>query len=218
MRAVLILFMVDAISKGGLGLDDRTANAVYGLYGGATYLLSLFGGWIADRLIGQQRAVFAGGVLIVLGNSLLAVGRPTVFFVGLIVIVLGVGLLKPNVSAIVAQLYPEGGARRDAGFSIFYMGINLGASVGSWLVPSVAAAYGWATGFALPAGGMALGLVWFAGPVTISARPERPRRGSGRAGGPLRCFWRSSCWSSCSRSQTFSHSIRSPSQSALTGP
>jgi POT family proton-dependent oligopeptide transporter len=161
MRAILILFMVEALAKGGLGLDDRTANAVYGLYGASTYLLSLFGGWIADRLIGQQRAVFAGGLFIVLGNAMLTVGQPTVFFLGLAVIVLGVGLLKPNVSAIVAQLYPEGGARRDAGFSIFYMGINLGAFVGSWLVPLVAAAYGWAAGFALPAIGMALGLLQF---------------------------------------------------------
>jgi POT family proton-dependent oligopeptide transporter len=161
MRAILILFMVETLAKGGLGLDDRTASAIYGLYGAGTYLLSLFGGWIADRLIGQQRAVVAGGVLIVVGNTLLTVGRPTVFFLGLSVIVLGVGLLKPNVSAIVAQLYPEGGARRDAGFSIFYSGINLGALMGSVLVPIVAAAYGWAAGFALPAVGMALGLLQF---------------------------------------------------------
>ena len=161
MRAILILFMVEAIEKGGLGFDDRTANAVYGLYQASTYLLSLFGGWIADRLIGQQRAVFTGGLLIVVGNAMLTVIQPTVFFAGLTVIVLGVGLLKPNVSAVVAQLYPEGGARRDAGFSIFYMGINLGALVGSWLVPIVAAAYGWSAGFALPAIGMALGLVQF---------------------------------------------------------
>jgi POT family proton-dependent oligopeptide transporter len=161
MRAILILFMVETLAKGGLGLDDRTANAVYGLYQASTYLLSLFGGWIADRLIGQQRAVFAGGVLIVIGNAMLTVSLPTVFFLGLTVIALGVGLLKPNVSAIVAQLYPEGGARRDAGFSIFYSGINLGALVGSALVPVVAAAYGWAAGFALPALGMALGLAQF---------------------------------------------------------
>src|SRR5215470_15368786 len=161
MRAILILFMVETLAKGGLGLDDRTANAIYGLYQASTYLLSLFGGWIADRLIGQQRAVFTGGLLIVLGNAMLTLGRPTAFFLGLTVIALGVGLLKPNVSAIVAQLYPEGGARRDAGFSIFYSGINLGALVGSVLVPIVAAAYGWAAGFALPALGMALGLVQF---------------------------------------------------------
>ena len=163
MRAILILFMVGAIAKGGLGLDDRTANAIYGLYQASTYLLSLFGGWIADRLIGQQRAVFSGGLFIVLGNALLALAQPTVFFLGLTVIVLGVGLLKPNVSAIVAQLYPEGGARRDAGFSIFYSGINFGALVGSVLVPFVAERYGWSAGFALPAFGMALGLFLFRG-------------------------------------------------------
>ena len=161
MRAILILFMVDAIAHGGLGLDDRTANAVYGLYQAATYLLSLFGGWIADRLIGQQRAVFAGGVLIMVGNATLTSGQPAPFFLGLVVIALGVGLLKPNVSAIVAQLYPEGGARRDAGFSIFYGGINLGATLGSLFVPFVAAAAGWRVGFALPAIGMALGLMQF---------------------------------------------------------
>jgi POT family proton-dependent oligopeptide transporter len=161
MRAILILFMVAAIRDGGLGLDDRTASAVYGLYISATYVLSLLGGWIADRLIGQQRAVFAGGVLIVLGNALLGWGDSRLFFLGLTVIVLGVGLLKPNVSAIVAQLYPEGGSRRDAGFSIFYMGINLGAFIGSLLVPIVAKELGWGAGFALPAIGMACGLVQF---------------------------------------------------------
>ena len=161
MRAILILFMVAAIEKGGLGLDDRNANAIYGLYQACTYLLSLFGGWIADRLIGQQRAVFAGGVLIMIGNATLTSGLPAPFFLGLVVIALGVGLLKPNVSAIVAQLYPVGDARRDAGFSIFYGGINLGATIGSVLVPTVAAAFGYPAGFALPAIGMALGLVQF---------------------------------------------------------
>jgi POT family proton-dependent oligopeptide transporter len=161
MRAILVLFLVAAVSEGGLGFDDKTANAIYGLYISATYLLSLFGGWIADRLIGQQRSVFAGGVLIMLGNACLAVGDPRLFFIGLIVIVLGVGLLKPNISAIVAQLYPEGGSRRDAGFSIFYMGINVGAALGSFFVPIVADRLGWNAGFALPAIGMLFGLLQF---------------------------------------------------------
>jgi proton-dependent oligopeptide transporter, POT family len=161
MRAILVLFMTAAVLDGGLGLDDRTASAVYGLYISATYLLSLLGGWIADRLIGQQRAVFWGGVLIMLGNGALAAGNTQLFFIGLLLIVLGVGLLKPNISAIVAQLYPEGGSRRDAGFSIFYMGINLGAFIGSILVPIAAARFGWSAGFALPAIGMILGLVQF---------------------------------------------------------
>jgi proton-dependent oligopeptide transporter, POT family len=119
MRAMLILFMVDAVSHGGLGIDDRTASSIYGLYLACGYLVSLLGGYIADRLIGQQRAVLAGGVLIMIGNATLISGTAQVFFLGLLINVFGIGLLKPNVSAIVAQLYPEGGSRRDAGFSIF---------------------------------------------------------------------------------------------------
>jgi len=162
MRAILVLFLVGAIDGGGLGIDDRTGNAIYGLYISATYLLSLYGGWIADRLIGAQRAVWWGGILIMIGNGLLAIGSTQLFFLGLVVIVFGVGLLKPNISAIVAQIYPEGGSRRDAGFSIFYMGINVGAFLGSTIVPILAASYGWRAGFAAPAVGMLLGLIQFA--------------------------------------------------------
>jgi len=161
MRAVLILFMAAAVANGGLGINDASASAIYGLYLGSTYLLGLGGGWIADRLLGAQRAVIAGGLFITVGNALLAMGNTAVFFVGLLVIAIGVGLLKPNVSALVAALYPEGGSRRDAGFSIFYMGINLGAFLGSLLVPVFAARYGWRWGFALPALGMALGVGQF---------------------------------------------------------
>jgi POT family proton-dependent oligopeptide transporter len=153
--------MVAAVSKGGLGLDDKTSSSIYGLYLGSTYLLGLLGGWIADRLIGAQRAVVSGGVLIAVGNALLALGNTAIFFIGLIVVAMGVGLLKPNVSALVAALYPEGGSRRDAGFSFFYMGINLGAFLGSLGVPIFAAAFGWRFGFALPALGMALGVTQF---------------------------------------------------------
>lgn len=161
MRAMLILFMVDAVSHGGLGIDDRTASSIYGLYLACGYLLALLGGYIADRLIGQQRAVLIGGVFIMIGNATLISGTAQVFFLGLLINVLGIGLLKPNISAIVAQLYPEGGSRRDAGFSIFYMGINTGSFFGSWLVPLFAARYGWHWGFSLPAVGMLLGLIQF---------------------------------------------------------
>lgn len=161
MRSILILFLVGAASDGGLGVDDRTASSIYGLYIAGTYVFSLFGGWIADRLIGAQRAVFVGGVFILCGNTLLALGNVRVFFVGLLVIVLGVGLLKPNISAMVADLYPEGGSRRDAGFSVFYMGISVGAVLGSLLVPLCAARFGWRSGFALPVIGMLFGLVQF---------------------------------------------------------
>jgi POT family proton-dependent oligopeptide transporter len=161
MRAVLILFMVAAVQNGGLGLKDKTASAVYGLYIAGTYLLSLLGGWIADRLIGAQRAVISGGVFILIGNAMLAFGSTQLFFLGLVVVVCGVGMLKPNVSAMVAQLYPEGGSRRDAGFSVFYMGINLGSFLGSLLVPLAAGWLGWHWGFALPAIGMLFGLMQF---------------------------------------------------------
>ena len=162
MRAILVLFLVGGTDKGGLGIDDKTSSAIYGLYISGTYLLSLYGGWVADRLIGAQRAVWWGGILIMVGNGLLAVGSNQLFFLGIVFISFGVGLLKPNISAIVAQIYPEGGSRRDAGFSIFYMGINVGAFLGSTIVPILAASYGWRAGFAAPAVGMALGLVQFA--------------------------------------------------------
>ena len=161
MRGVLILFMVAAVSKGGLGLDDKTANNIYGMYIGGTYLFGLLGGWIADRLLGAQRAVVSGAVLIIAGNLMLAVGSTQVFYLGLLVITVGVGLLKPNASVMVASLYPEGGSRRDAGFSIFYMGINLGALIGPLLVGWFADRFGWRWGFALPALGMAIGLAQF---------------------------------------------------------
>lgn len=161
MRAILMLFMTALVADGGLGIDDRTANSIYGLYIAATYLLSLWGGWVADRLIGQQRAVMVGGLLIMLGNALLVVSDTRFFFVGLTIIVFGTGLLKPNISAVVAQLYPEGGARRDAGFSIFYMGINVGSFFGQLLVPICAVTWGWKAGFTVPALGMLFGLIQF---------------------------------------------------------
>ena len=153
--------MVAAVEKGGLGLDDKTASAVYGMYIGGTYLFGLFGGWVADRLLGSQRAVVSGGLLIMAGNLMLAFGNTQIFFLGLLVITIGVGLLKPNASAMVAALYPEGGSRRDAGFSVFYMGINLGATIGPLLVAWIADRYGWRWGFGLPAVGMAVGLAQF---------------------------------------------------------
>lgn len=161
MRAILILYAVAALRDGGLGLDDHVASAVYGLYIAATYVFALLGGWIADRLLGAQRAVIVGGVIILFGNALLVLGHASSFFLGLVIIVLGVGLLKPNISVMVAELYPEGGARRDAGFSIFYVGISVGAFLGSILVSQCAERFGWRWGFALPVLGMMLGLGQF---------------------------------------------------------
>ena len=182
IQAVLILYMVAAAGKGGLGLDDRTSSSIYGLFLGSTYLLGLFGGWIADRLLGAQRAVIGGGILIAVGSALLALGNEAIFFLGLLVNAMGVGLLKPNVSAIVASLYPEGGARRDAGFSIFYIGINIGSAIGSFFVPLAAAAFGWRFGFALPTLFMALGVAQFLWTRsylgTAGLQPAHERRGS----------------------------------------
>ena len=161
VRAILVLFMVAKGPAGGLGIEDKTASSIYGLFVAGSYLFSIFGGWIADALIGAQRAVVSGGVFIMVGSAMLASGTMQVFFLGLASITFGVGLLKPNISALVAQLYPEGGSRRDAGFSLFYMGINVGALFGALLVPICAAHFGWHWGFALPAIGMFLGLTQF---------------------------------------------------------
>jgi POT family proton-dependent oligopeptide transporter len=162
MRALLVLFLVDAVASGGYGFDDKTATAVYGLYTAAVFMAALPGGWIADRLIGAQRAVMAGGVLMTVGNLMLVIpGPPALFFAGLVVIILGIGLLKPNISTLVAELYPEGGGRRDAGFTIFYMGINLGAFIGPLIAGWLALKFGWRTGFLAAAVGMPLGLAQF---------------------------------------------------------
>ena len=161
MRALLVLFMTDMVASGGLGMTDVTATAVYGLYTFAVYAVALPGGWIADRLLGQRHAVLWGGVVIACGHFTMAVPTVSAFYLGLILIVLGTGLLKPNVSAIVADLYPEGGARRDAGFSVFYMGINVGALAGPLICGTLGENVNWHLGFSAAGVGMALGLVQY---------------------------------------------------------
>ena len=161
MRALLVLFMVAGVEKGGMALDEQTANAIYGLYTAAVYLVALPGGWLADRWLGARRAVWNGGWLIAAGHICLALPHRQTFFVGLGVIVLGTSLLKPNISAMVGQLYPEGGARRDAGFTIFYVGINLGAALGPALCGRLAERVGWHAGFGVAAVGMLLGLAQY---------------------------------------------------------
>ena len=127
MRAILILYMTAPLAVGGLAFTDAKAGMIYGVYTAAVYLLSLPGGWIADRFLGQRRAVLHGGILIMFGHICLAWPSTATFFLGLVLIALGTGLLKPNISTMVGQLYTEEDARRDGGFSIYYMGINLGA-------------------------------------------------------------------------------------------
>jgi POT family proton-dependent oligopeptide transporter len=160
MRALLVLFMVDTV-KGGMGLDDKTATAIYGLYTAAVYLMSLPGGWLADRIFGAQRAVWCGGVVIALGHFTLALPWVQTFYLGLVFVVVGSGTLKPNMSGLVGELYPEGGARRDAGFTIFYMGVNLGAGIGPMVCGWLAVNRGWHWGFAAAGVGMVLGLIQF---------------------------------------------------------
>ena len=168
MRALLVLFMtaVAAEANPGLEFDVTLSTAVYGLYTFFVYVLALPGGWVADNIWGQRKAVFVGGCIIALGHFTMAgpmIGLPDVpcFFLGLMFIVIGTGLLKPNVSTMVGDLYPEGGARRDAGFSIFYMGINLGAFIGPLLTGALGEGYNWHLGFSLAGLGMVLGLIQY---------------------------------------------------------
>ncbi|MBM4233066.1 MAG: peptide MFS transporter [Gammaproteobacteria bacterium] len=165
MRALLVLFLVAATDEAnpGFGVDRETAGAIYGLYTGAVFLFSLPGGWIADRLIGQRRAVYWGGIIIAIGNFLLAVpGGTALFYLGLATIVIGIGLLKPNISAIVGALYEgQPGARRDAGFSIFYMGINLGALIAPFIAGTIGESWNWRAGFAVAGVAMLIGVLQY---------------------------------------------------------
>ena len=165
IRPLLTLFMAAALLDGGFGFERSQATAIVGIYGASVYLFTLPGGWIADRWLGLRKAILYGAVLISLGHisigvSAFAAGK-VAFFVGLILIVLGTGLLKPNISAIVGDLYPEGGSRRDAGFSIFYMGINIGAFLGFIVAGYLGEEIGWHWGFGAAGVGMLLGLATF---------------------------------------------------------
>jgi proton-dependent oligopeptide transporter, POT family len=176
MRAILILFMTAPIAVGGLQFDVAKAGVIYGTYTALVYMLSLPGGWIADRFLGQRRATLYGGVVIMLGHISLAIPSLTSFYLGLGLVTIGTGLLKPNVSTMVGQLYGPDDVRRDAGFSLFYMGINTGAFLAplacGWLAQSqefkgilssvgVAPEASWHWGFGMAAVGMFLGLVQY---------------------------------------------------------
>ncbi len=161
MRALLILFMTAPPQAGGLGFDVAKAGAIYGLYTAMVYLLSLPGGWVADRWLGQRRAVLCGGMVIAVGNFCLAIPSLAAFYSGLMLVACGTGLLKPNVSVMVGQLYDLADSRRDAGFSIFYMGINLGAFLAPLACGYVGQRINWHLGFALAGFGMLLGLTQY---------------------------------------------------------
>ena len=193
MRALLILFMTAPVAAGGLGFDTAVAGPIYALYVSSVYLLSVPGGWVADRVLGLRRAVFVGGVIIMMGHICLAVPSITTFYLGLALIATGTGLLKSNVSVLVGKLYRADDVRRDAGYSIYYMGINTGAFIApiitGWLAQSegfkhiltsvgVRPDTSWHWGFGAAAVGMFFGLVqYLLGGKHLSPdglRPVRP--------------------------------------------
>ena len=164
IRPLLVLFMTAALTQGGFGFERDTASSIVGIYAACVYLASLPGGWIADRWLGLRRSIWYGGIFIALGHLSIALSivfEQSAFFIGLILIVIGTGLLKPNVSAIVGDLYPEGGSRRDAGFSIFYMGINAGALVAPLITGVLGEKVGWHLGFGAAGVGMLIGLITY---------------------------------------------------------
>jgi proton-dependent oligopeptide transporter, POT family len=176
MRAILTLYMTKSLAEGGLNFDERYAGIIYATYVSSVWYLPLIGGWLADRVFGARRAVLIGGIIIACGHFSMAINSLFTFYTGLILIACGTGLLKPNISAMVGQLYPEGDKRRDAGFSIFYMGINLGAFLSPIVVGFLAQAESsrnfikslgfdpntaWHWGFAAAGVGMTFGLIQY---------------------------------------------------------
>ena len=176
MRAILMLYMTAAVETGGLGWTPKVAGPIYALYASSVYFLPLIGGWIADRFIGAKRATFVGGVIIMCGHFTLAFNSITTFYIGLILVAVGTGFLKSNISTMVGDLYSKEDIRRDAGFSIFYMGINLGATISPLICGFLAqdpsfrswiAKFGfepgsaWHFGFAMAGIGMFFGLIQY---------------------------------------------------------
>ena len=205
MRAILILFMTASVQSGGLGFEVTTAGAIYGLYTGMVYLACLPGGWLADRLLGARRATIIGGTVIMAGHLCLALPLLPSFYLGLVLIVIGTGLLKPNVSTMVGQLYAAEDQRRDAGFSIYYMGINSGAFLAPLICGSLAqgegfrsalASFGiapqlaWHFGFGAAALGMAFGLVVYVRGSAQFGAAGRPPIDSAARSQASRIAWR----------------------------
>ncbi|PYP88772.1 MAG: MFS transporter [Blastocatellia bacterium AA13] len=182
MRALLVLFMVAPTAEGGLGFDTVKAAGIYGTYTGAVYFMSLPGGWVADKFLGARLAVLVGGISIALGHFSMAFSSLASFYAGLVLIVIGTGLLKPNISTMVGGLYSEEDPRRDGGFSVFYMGINIGAMISPLVCgflarrPEFKALLGsfgihlsstWHWGFAAAGVGMTFGLVQYLYPKAL---------------------------------------------------
>jgi len=186
MRAILFYFLTDTFANDGLGLDDATGAALVAVYGSAVYLVTVLGGWVADRLIGARRSVLWGGVVIAAGHVALAVPAFWTAYLGIVLVALGTGLLKPNVSSMVGELYRRDDPRRDSGFSLFYMGINIGSFTAPFVVQIAREIGGYHAGFSVAAVGMAIALVAFVlgrralhgagdtvpNPVTRADRPQ----------------------------------------------
>src|SRR5205085_3219000 len=176
MRALLTLYMTSKLVDGGLGFDERYASAIYATYVSSVWYLPLVGGWLADKVLGARRAVLIGGIIIACGHYSMAIDSLPTFYAALVLIALGTGLLKPNISTMVGQLYAPADKRRDAGFSIFYMGINLGAFISPFVTGFLAQsasfrgvitsmglnpAHSWHWGFAAAGVGMTLGVIQY---------------------------------------------------------
>lgn len=188
MRALLVLYMTAPVAAGGLAYDIPKATRIYGLYTSSVYFTAVIGGIIADTLIGAYRSVLYGGIIIASGHFLMALPSTSAFFLGLIAIALGTGLLKPNISAMVGNLYGEGDLRRDSGFSIFYIGINLGGMIAPLVCGTVGQRYSWHLGFGIAGVGMTLGvaqLLWHRERVKGNA-PVKPRAETGAPTGLTR--------------------------------
>jgi POT family proton-dependent oligopeptide transporter len=161
MRGILVLFMTASISNGGLDFNNGSASAIYGIYAASVYLATLPGGWIGDNILGQQKTILYGGIIIMFGHLSLAIPNINSFYIGLILVVLGTGLLKPNISAIVGELYENNPEMRQSGFTIFYMAINLGSILGFFICGYLGENVGWHYGFGAAGIGMAFGLIQY---------------------------------------------------------
>lgn len=161
MRAILLFYLTDSVANGGLGMGQTTGEALVAAYGASVYLVSVLGGWLADRVIGARRSVLYGGMVIAAGHLALAVPTPGFSFLGIVLVALGTGLLKPNVSSMVGELYTRDDPRRDSAFSIFYMGINIGSLAAPFVVGGVSEIWGYHAGFAVAAVGMGISLLFF---------------------------------------------------------
>ena len=161
MRGLLVLFMTREVLEGGLNLDPVTAMAIYGVYGASVYFLCVPGGWVADKIFGAQKTVLYGAIIITLGHYVLAIPSEKTFFLGLVLVSVGTGLLKPNISTIVGQLYKPGDLRIDSGYTIFYMSINIGSMLGYLVCGYLGEKVGWHWGFGAAGLGMTFGVIQY---------------------------------------------------------